>query len=100
MGLGTGLLSCAQNPTVDAFAPRLARPQTGDVVVAQPVAGDYQAFSAVCTHSGCLINQVADGTIGPEEGVKMYRSMLDAKGISAHRSLDDDMILHSPGLIE
>ena len=35
----------------------------GDVVVTQPVAGDYQAFSAVCTHSGCLINQVADGTI-------------------------------------
>lgn len=46
------------------------------------------------------LRQVADGTIGPEEGVKMYRSMLDAKGISAHRSLDDDMILHSPGLIE
>ena len=35
----------------------------GDVVVTQPVARDYQAFSAVCTHSGCLINQVADGTI-------------------------------------
>ena len=35
----------------------------GDVVVTQPVTGDYQAFSAVCTHSGCLINQVADGTI-------------------------------------
>ena len=35
----------------------------GDVVVTQPAAGDFRAFSAVCTHSGCLVNQVADGTI-------------------------------------
>ena len=35
----------------------------GEVVVTQPAAGDFKAFSAVCTHSGCLINKVADGTI-------------------------------------
>ena len=35
----------------------------GEVVVTQPEAGDFKAFSAVCTHSGCLINKVADGTI-------------------------------------
>jgi Rieske Fe-S protein len=33
------------------------------VVVTQPARGQYQAFSAVCTHVGCLVNQVADGTI-------------------------------------
>ena len=33
------------------------------VVVTQPVAGDFKGFSAVCTHSGCLVNKVADGTI-------------------------------------
>jgi Rieske Fe-S protein len=33
------------------------------VVVTQPSAGEYKAFSAVCTHVGCLCNQVADGTI-------------------------------------
>jgi Rieske Fe-S protein len=33
------------------------------VVVTQPTAGEYKAFSAVCTHVGCLCNQVADGTI-------------------------------------
>lgn len=33
------------------------------VVVTQPTAGDFKGFSAVCTHSGCLINAVADGTI-------------------------------------
>ena len=33
------------------------------VVVTQPSKGDYKAFSAICTHVGCLCNQVADGTI-------------------------------------
>lgn len=35
----------------------------GEVVVTQPVAGEFRAFSAVCTHTGCLVNKVADGTI-------------------------------------
>src|ERR1700722_991208 len=33
------------------------------VVVTQPAKGVFKAFSAVCTHVGCLCNQVADGTI-------------------------------------
>lgn len=33
------------------------------VVVTQPKAGEFKAFSAVCTHQGCLVNKVADGTI-------------------------------------
>jgi nitrite reductase/ring-hydroxylating ferredoxin subunit len=36
---------------------------TEKVVVTQPDSGDFKAFSAVCTHMGCLVNQVADGTI-------------------------------------
>ncbi|PRC42371.1 (2Fe-2S)-binding protein [Mycobacterium sp. ITM-2017-0098] len=35
----------------------------GEVVLTQPVAGDFKGFSAVCTHSGCLVNEIADGTI-------------------------------------
>lgn len=35
----------------------------GEVVVTQPVAGDFKGFSAVCTHSGCLVNEIVDGTI-------------------------------------
>ncbi|MFC8792910.1 Rieske (2Fe-2S) protein [Streptomyces cinereoruber] len=33
------------------------------VVVTQPTAGEFKAFSAVCTHQGCLVNKVADGTV-------------------------------------
>ena len=33
------------------------------IVVTQPAKGVFRAFSAVCTHVGCLCNQVADGTI-------------------------------------
>jgi len=33
------------------------------VVVTQPARGQYRAFSAVCTHVGCILNQVIGGTI-------------------------------------
>ncbi|MDT3399292.1 Rieske (2Fe-2S) protein [Streptomyces sp. B1866] len=33
------------------------------VVVTQPAAGDFRAFSAVCTHEGCVVREVAGGTI-------------------------------------
>jgi len=36
---------------------------TARVVVTQPTRGQYQAFSAVCTHVGCVVNQVTGGTI-------------------------------------
>jgi Rieske Fe-S protein len=33
------------------------------VVVTQPARGQYRAFSAVCTHVGCILNQVTRDTI-------------------------------------
>lgn len=30
------------------------------VVVTQPSAGDFKAFSAICTHAGCLVGTVTD----------------------------------------
>ena len=33
------------------------------VVVTQPARGQYQGFSAVCTHVGCIMSTVANGTI-------------------------------------
>ncbi|WP_407555937.1 Rieske (2Fe-2S) protein [Streptomyces sp. Pv4-95] len=33
------------------------------VVVTQPQDGEFKAFSAVCTHSGCLVGEISGGTI-------------------------------------
>ena len=34
-----------------------------EVVVTQPTTGDFRAFTAVCTHQGCLVGSVRDGQI-------------------------------------
>ena len=37
--------------------------QAAKVIVTQPEAGQFHAFSAVCTHKGCLVEGVSDGKI-------------------------------------
>ncbi|TWG93117.1 nitrite reductase/ring-hydroxylating ferredoxin subunit [Nocardioides sp. J9] len=34
-----------------------------EVVVTQPEAGEFKAFSAICTHQACLVTSVEDGAI-------------------------------------
>jgi Rieske Fe-S protein len=33
------------------------------IVVTQPNSGDFKAFSAVCTHMGCIVSSISNGTI-------------------------------------
>lgn len=33
------------------------------IVLTQPTEGEFKAFTAVCTHQGCILAEVADGTI-------------------------------------
>lgn len=55
---GTALTSTADVPVGGGtvFADQ-------DVVVTQPTAGEFKAFSATCAHQGCKVNAVADGAI-------------------------------------
>ena len=33
------------------------------IVITQPESGSFKAFSAICTHEGCIVNNVSNGTI-------------------------------------
>jgi Rieske Fe-S protein len=70
---GTTTAAAAPPPGAPA-APANAIAKTSDVpvgsgvivdeiVVTQPTAGVFKGFSAICTHAGCTVNKVADGTI-------------------------------------
>lgn len=55
-------------PSADALAKTADVPVGGGVivdetVVTQPTAGDFRGFSSTCTHAGCKLRDVADGTI-------------------------------------
>ena len=52
-----------------------------EVVITQPTAGDFKGFSSKCTHKGCAVNKVADGTIDcPCHGSKYNLDGTVAKG--------------------
>jgi Rieske Fe-S protein len=52
-----------------------------EIVVTQPTAGVFKGFSATCTHKGCTVDKVADGTIDcPCHGSKFNLDGSVAKG--------------------
>jgi Rieske Fe-S protein len=62
--------SASGGTAAGALAPTSAIPVGGGkifptqlAVVTQPTAGEFKAFSAVCTHMGCTVNQIANGRI-------------------------------------
>lgn len=57
-------------PSADALAATSDVPVGGclvvssaKIVVTQPTEGDFKAFSAVCTHQGCLVESSSEGDI-------------------------------------
>jgi Rieske Fe-S protein len=57
-GGGQALATTADVPVGGCFVVSGAK-----VVVTQPTEGDFKAFSAVCTHQGCLVESSPEGEI-------------------------------------
>jgi len=61
-----------------------------EVVVTQPSEGEFKAFSAVCTHQGCLVASVSDGTINCDcHGSKFSIETGEPEGGPATSPLDE-----------
>ena len=56
----------------------------GDIVVTQPTAGVFKGFSAKCTHKGCTLDKVADGTVD----CPCHGSKFNLDGTVAHGPAD------------
>jgi Rieske Fe-S protein len=57
-GGASGLVAAADVPVGGGVVLK-----ADELVVTQPAAGEFKAFAALCTHQGCLVGSVADGSI-------------------------------------
>jgi Rieske Fe-S protein len=70
------------------------------VVITQPVQGQFRCFSAVCTHKGCTVDEVADGTINcPCHGSKFSVKDASVTGGPASEPLSQKQIKVQSGEI-
>jgi len=69
--------------------------QSDNVVVTQPTAGTFKAFSATCTHKGCAVKTVADGLINcPCHGGQF--SITDGSVVTPARGVTKDAMQPLP----
>ncbi|WP_432982030.1 Rieske (2Fe-2S) protein [Dactylosporangium sp. CA-233914] len=67
---GTGSTTAGDGTAPAGFARTADIPVGGGkifadqkIVVTQPAAGTFRCFTAVCTHAGCVVGDVSEGTI-------------------------------------
>ena len=65
-----GGTASAGAPAANALASTSQIPEGGgkiingkNIVITQPQSGSFRAFTAICTHQGCIVNSVSNGTI-------------------------------------
>lgn len=61
-GSGSGGSALAQTSDVPVDGGMVVN-SDGGIVITQPDAGTYKAFTAVCTHQGCTVGQVSNNQI-------------------------------------
>jgi Rieske Fe-S protein len=87
---GTATSAGSSAPVATALAATSQVPDGGGkiidaarIVITQPRSGSFKAFSAICTHEGCFVNSVSNGTINcPCHGSKF--------------SITDGSVVHGP----
>jgi Rieske Fe-S protein len=67
---GTAASAEGSAPAATALAATSQVPDGGGtiigakrIVITQPQSGSFKAFTAICTHEGCFVNSVSNGTI-------------------------------------
>jgi Rieske Fe-S protein len=87
---GTASSAGGSAPGATALAATFQVPDGGGtiidserIVITQPQSGLFKAFTAICTHEGCFVNSVSNGTINcPCHGSKF--------------SIQDGSVVHGP----
>jgi Rieske Fe-S protein len=68
--------------------------------VTQPSEGEFKGFSAICTHAGCTLNKVADGTIDcPCHGSKFHLDGSVAHGPAAKPLESADVTVQGDSIV-
>lgn len=68
VGASASLAACSSDPATEIRVPMAEIPQDGglvkdQVVLTQPIPGEFKAFDVRCPHQGCAVNRVTTESI-------------------------------------